>query len=287
MKEVFRINQIFIWLTILCLCICFSFPGIVEAGGKTSGHADGSYKFTSIKEEVLDSAQDLGRYKARDAYIAIVKSLEDLKKIHTLVKKSEHIDDVIGEVSDGLDQIASTYEKISNLAPSIIKNRKQELSHLQNSNRETLRTELELKQDIEKLKSENKLLQQRLAGVVDEIDSKNIKVSIQGNLSIINSLEGQRIIWGKFHQAQDKLFGSLKLNGRQLDYLLHVLEVNSRVYHEAANVARLRKSAKLALNNLGSLADIQSVIGDLQESWIEVDDIVSEISSAEFVIGID
>jgi len=78
----------------------------------------------------------------------------------------------------------------------------------------------------------------------------------------------------------------LGTNGKKIELLLHILKTNAIVYKEAAKVAKLRRSAKSALINLQSLSEIQNILGDLQNSWIEVNDLVSEISNADFILEI-
>lgn len=285
-------NRLAIWIKqvlvlLMVLVIILAAPGLAYAANRDQYKSmTGEEKFTEIKEQVTHSALSVSRYKAADAYKEITDALSDLKKLHTLVMKADHVDSVIDKVSDGLDRIASAYEEVAGLSSTMSQYRKGEFTYLQSVNGETLKTQNQLKQEISKLESENRLLKQKIEGITDDIEKKKIEISLRGNGSIISSLEAQRIIWDKFYLAQKKLLESLELNGRQIDLLLHVLDVNAKVYSEAANVARLRRSAKSALENLGSLADIQSVIGDLQDSWLQVDDIVSEISKADFAIDI-
>ncbi len=194
---------------------------------------------------------------------------------------------MIDEVADGLNEISLTYENVSKIGKDLIKFRDGNFQHLQAMSNETIKTEKEIEKETLRLEEENKRLQKKLISDIDDIDKNNIQVSLKGNMSIINSLKGQSIIWKKFYEAQTNLLSKLKLNSRKVDSLLHILEVNSRVYKEAANVAKLRKTAKSALDNLSSLGDIQKIIGDLQNSWLEVDDLVSDISNAEFTVDIN
>lgn len=247
----------------------------------------GEEKFTEIKDQLVQSKQNLAQYKASETYQEIVNALNEFHRIRDVVKNASHVDDVIEEVADGFENIASTYEKVVKLGGDLIQYRRGELRYLKDMNRETFRTEQELERKIVSLQDQNKLLQAKLSSTLDEIEKNNIEVSFKGNASIINSLRGQMIIWKKFYDAQNRLYEKLNLNGRKIDSLIHVLEVNAKVYKEAATVTRLRKSAKGALDNLSSLGDIQSIIGDLQNSWTEVDDLVSDISNADFVIDID
>jgi hypothetical protein len=60
------------------------------------------------------------------------------------------------------------------------------------------------------------------------------------------------------YSVKDKL----DLTKDKVDLLMHTLQENARVYEAAASVAKLRKSAHVALRNLASLADIEDVKED-------------------------
>jgi len=281
----FFLKQILIWSLIIVVLVMNS--GAAYASNDRYRKLDGEKKFSEIKEELINSTQNIAHYKASEANQELVKALSDFKKLRETVKKAQNIDDVIDEVADGLNEISLTYENVSKIGKDLIKFRNGNFQHLQEMSNETIKTEKEIEKETSRLEEENKRLQQKLISDIDEIDKNNVQVSIKGNMSIINSLKGQSMIWKKFYEAQTNLLSKLKLNSRKVDSLLHILEVNSRVYKEAANVAKLRKTAKSALDNLSSLGDLQKIIGDLQNSWVEVDDLVSDISNAEFTVDID
>jgi len=285
-RKVFWVKQIVTLLVVLIISLAF--VGEAQAANREQyKQLTGDKKFTEIKEQVTKSALSVSKYKASDVYQEMVNALDDLRKLHTLVQQATHVDDVIEKVVDELDQLASTYERVAALSAGMTQYRKDEFSYLQGVNGETLNTQRELKERIAELKSNNKLLQKKSGSATDEIESKKLEISLRGNDFIIKSLEAQSIIWDKFYQAQGRLLQSLDLNGRKVDLLCHMLQVNAQVYREASTVAQLRRSAKSALESLRSLADIQGIIGDLQDSWLQVNGIVSEISKAEFTIDIE
>ncbi|MFB2923155.1 MULTISPECIES: hypothetical protein [Aerosakkonema] len=285
-KKSFLVKQIFTWLLVLLLLL--GYAGQAQAANRDQYiHMTGEKKFTEIKKQVTRSSENVLQYKASDAYQEIVKALKDLRQLHTRIQKADHIDDVIEEVASGLDQIASTYERVANFSTSMTQYRKSEFTYLGAINQDTWKTEQKLKEQITKLESQNRLLQQMLSRAIDKIEAQKLEISLKGNASIIHSLEAQLIIWDKFYLAQKKLLESLDRSGKNIDLLLHILEVNAKVYREAANLARLRHSAKDALENLSSMADIQDIISDLEDSWLQVNDIVDEISKPDFTINIE
>jgi hypothetical protein len=281
----FWVKQIVVWLMILAISLSFAKEAQASSKEKYKQMA-GEEKFTEIQKQVTYSALNMSNYKASDAYQEIADALNDFRQLQTLVRKATYVDDVIDEVTDRLDRIATTYDNVVSFGQSMKQYRKGEFSYLKDINGETLKTQQELKKRITTLESENRLFQKKLSSATDEIELKELEIRLKGNKSVINSLEAQCMIWDKFYLAQNQLLESLDLNRRKINLLLQILEVNARVYHEAATVAHLRRSAKSALESLGALADIQSIIGELQDSWLQIDTIVSEIGKANFSIEI-
>ena len=280
-----RIKQIVI-CTLIVTFLLFSTPQARAANMKQYNKLTGEEKFVAIKEEVTHSALNIERYKASDIYKELEKASHDFQKIEHLLAKADNVDDVIEQVADRFNQVADIYQGISDWASEISTSRKNEFATLRSFRKETLRTRDELTSEIEKIKFENKSITNSINSTFDNTERKKIEISVKGNKSIINSLDAQRIIWDRFYQAQNKMLDPLTASGKNIDLLLHILNVNSKVYHEAANVALLRQSAKSALDNLQALANIDDVIIDLEDSWIEIDDIVSEISQAEFIVDV-
>jgi len=241
-------------------------------------------QFNEIKETIVDSTKAISNYGASEAFKLISSALTKFRDLHKQVKKAKYVDDIIDEVTTTLEEIANTYEQIADLKTDISRFRYIHTSKLKEAKNITNINVKDLLIELKRLKSENKTLKEKLAETNDEIEKQIIEVSIRGNESRINSTEARQEIWKKFNYAQEKLINRLGTNGKKIELLLHILKTNAIVYKEAAKVAKLRRSAKSALINLQSLSEIQNILGDLQNSWIEVNDLVSEISSADFVI---
>ena len=275
------LKHIFIWIIILVITISFV-PEAKAVNMKQYEKLEGEDKFTAIKEQVTHSALNIEKYKASNIYKELERASHNFKKIENLLKKTDNVDSVIDRVAENFDEVATIYEGISNYASEIAISRKDEFTNLRSFRKETLKTKNDLNSEIEKIKTENNHINRKLESTIDDLERRKIEISLKGNKSIINSLNAQCRIWDKFYQAQNKMLNPLKTSGKSIDLLLHILNVNSKVYHEAANVALLRQSARSALDNLQALANIDDVIIDLEDSWIEIDDIVSEISQAKF-----
>jgi hypothetical protein len=283
LRRGYWLGKVIICLTILLISLS---PILGAQADEQYKQMDGEAKFSKIQKQVTHSALSISNYKASDAYREINSALSDSQRLHTLVQKADYVNEVIDEVTDGLDRISTAYDRVIEIGSDMKRYRGDEFLSLRGFNRETLKTQQDLEKRVKKLNAESNSLQKRLRNVTDEFELKEINLTLQGNNSIVSSLEAQHVIWDKFYSSQNKLLESLDLNGRKVDLLLQALEVNSNVYHEAATVAHLRQSAQGALESLGNLADIQNIIGDLQDSFLQVNDIVSEISEADFASGI-
>lgn len=244
-------------------------------------------RFNEIKKDVVTSIKGVSNYGAADAYNLIRDAQDRFVNLYSKVKKSKYGDDIIDEITSSLDEIAETYEKVANLNEEIFKVRNKSDLLLSNTKNGLTRTVNELDDEINRISNESSNLKSQLGIITDSIEIQKIQIRINGNQSVLGSLLAQKTIWSKFLSSHDKLLDKLQLNDKKIELLLYALKVNAQVYREAANVARLRRSAKAALTNLESLSNVQNVLGDLQSSWGSVDDLVSEISSSDFNLNLD
>ena len=137
----FFLKQILIWSLIIVVLVMNS--GAAYASNDRYRKLDGEKKFSEIKEELINSTQNIAHYKASEANQELVKALSDFKKLRETVKKAQNIDDVIDEVADGLNEISLTYENVSKIGKDLIKFRNGNFQHLQEMSNETIKTEKE------------------------------------------------------------------------------------------------------------------------------------------------
>ena len=275
--NVTRLKKVFFAITIM-----------IPLFSSADNNINSEEKFNQIKNEVVSEARQVISFRANDAFSKIKNTLNDFRELRKTVKEAKSIDSVIDEVTNSLDEIATTYEEVAEMSTPIKTFRNEKINVLISNKNNTASTLTDISNKKGLVESENADFRKKLSDTslsLTETEKQKLDISIKGNNSIIKSLEAEEKIWGKFNQAQDSLLLRLNMNGEKVDLLLHALKTNASVYREAANVARLRKSAKDALNGLNSLSDIKDIIGDLQNSWLEVDDIVGEISNAELNVS--
>lgn len=269
----------FIYLIVALLVLngeAFTQNSVLELSDK----AEVYYK--DIKDEIVRNARKATSFKSKEAYDEIVKSLVKLRSLNFRIQNAENINPEVDIISKELGQIAQTYRKVANLQSSIGKFRGERLMDLQETRNRTQRYIELLEVEKNRMTDEVAFSVERSENEMDEIEKKKLVIGIKAKRCIINSIEGQINIWKNFVRVQERLIQKLELNGKKMDLLLFTLKTNSRVFREAANVSRLRKSAKEAFSNLESLSEMESLLSELQNSWTDVENLVNEISSYDF-----
>lgn len=264
-------KQNFLATVALCLLIC----------GKGNAAAPLPEQFQSIKDFVLESVSESQRIGASTAYQLLDDNLSAFRRLKQRVDSASHIDAVIDELSTELDRIATNFEHAARL--------RRDYADFTVSNNFSLRQkQQQTRQAIHEIDRRIAIIQSELntAGKAMShsslTDTERNRITISANTSVLNSLRAQKDIWQHFEQTQSRLITTLNVSTEKIDFLLFVLEKNAQVYREASNTAKLRRSVRMALNDLQALGAIEASLTDLQSSWQEVDQIVGEIGRQEF-----
>jgi hypothetical protein len=239
-------------------------------------------QFNSIKDSIITSARTTSSYGAAEAIEELNANLVLFDSLYNKIKSSKHPDDVINEVAEGLTKLSVSYRKIAMIKNEIFKVHNREFDSFRDNEGKTLATIKEIQRDKASYVKKIANAEESLKKEQNEIEKQKLNVSLQGWKSIIKSLEAQELIWNKFYEAQEKLLTKLKLSSEKISLLFHIIDTNATVYKYAAEVARLRKSALEALVNLASLTDLQALLNDMTNNWLQVNEIVDEISTADF-----
>ncbi len=236
------------------------------------------------KNSVLQSVNKISSYGASDALEEINENIYKFNKVSKLVSQANHVDDVIYEVADSLGEIAQSYRNIAKKKNDIFNVHTKELDSLEGIEKLNSNSIRDLQQKRKALLEDVSRMERTLTSSVSETQKQKDLISIQGHKSVIKSLEAQELIWVKFNEAQEKLIVKLRANSDSVGFFFHVLDVNAEVYQEAATTVKMRRSAKLALENLSNLVGLQDVISEMSNNWTGVDVLIQEISSADFRI---
>ncbi len=240
--------------------------------------------FEDRKNSVFRSVDKISSYGASDALKEINDNIKKFNKVSKLVSQAKHVDDVIYEVADTLAEIAESYRNIAQKKNDIFNVHTKELENLEGIEKLNSNSIRSLQQKRKDLLQDISRMERSLISYVSETQKQKDLVSIQGHKSVIKSLEAQELMWVKFNEAQEKLIVKLRANSDSVGFFFHVLDVNAEVYQEAATTVKMRRSAKLALENLSNLVGLQDIISEMSNNWTGVDVLVQEISSADFRI---
>jgi len=201
------------------------------------------------------------------------------------VYQANHVDDVIDDVADGLYEISKTYKKVTEKKDAILLEHGNALKTISNTDENTI--EYAIKNNADKIISLESEVTRLLKEIeVEQIETKKrkLEIDINSKKSIINSLKDKNKVWNNFRLSQEKLLLKLKKNSEIIDLFLFALDKNADVYKEAADVAMLRKSAKSMLSQLKLLNATDDLINNIENNWLEINDLMNEISKAEFKI---
>lgn len=263
----------------LALTLCGFLPG----GSGAAGTDNLSEQFSSIKQDLIETAALSQTTGARATYHLLQQNLATFHNLRLRVLGAAHVDDVIGELSAELDNIAGNFEKAARLRSQYRNYTHEMQSHLQRTRQQTRRAVDTLERRV--IVVSGQLDAARLASADSQADAlhrERNRITVLASSSILNSLRAQQNIWARFARAQQRLYATLLDSAERVDFVLFTLETNARVYREAANTAQLRRSAQLAIADLQALGNVEGSMADLEASWHEVDQIIREIGSEEF-----
>lgn len=238
-------------------------------------------QFNQIKQSVLDTVSESQNLGAASTHRLLRENLAAFQSLSARVRQAPRIDDVIEELATELDTIAHNFEQAAKLRVEYGENAEDSRLLMASKHRETQAAINEINKRIHQTRTEMHNAQTAIASTTLQRDKNRIIIS--SNQSVLNSLEAQKQIWVRFADSQSRLMSTFTASTERVDFVLFVLEKNARVYREAANTAQLRRNVRLALQDLQSLGAIENSLVDLAASWREVDAIVSEIGSEEFV----
>ena len=115
----------------------------------------------------------------------------------------------------------------------------------------------------------------------NSLEKQKIQFAIDGYNNILQTLYAQQTIWNKFYEAQEILEHKLKNYSQKISVLLYILNINAQLYEQAANVALLRNTTIVALNNLTKLTELQKIITEIESSENDITQWLSKIEQTK------
>src|SRR5262249_837006 len=146
--------------------------------------------------------------------------------------------------------ISSSYRKLASMETDITQVFNREMANLKSTHGATVDIVASVNADIATYQKAIAALENALQSEANAIEKQKKEITIRGHKSIINSLEGRRVIWSKFTDYQDGILKKLGTNRDNIGLLFHTLKTNADVYEQATETIRLRRIAVDSLGNL-------------------------------------
>lgn len=238
--------------------------------------------FKEIKNQFLAATTQILKQGTKEAYFKISRTLQLFKTSSTNLVKNQNIDKAIEEVTDKLIATSQTYKEIVAMSSNIMKAHQQQFEIIKDLKKKTLYNLEKIDQKNHKYQSLLSDAKSKLFELDNRLEKQKWQFSIDGYKNIIDTLYTQRKIWSKLHKVQEILETKLHTHSQRIEVFLHILDINAQIYEQSANVALLRKTTLLKLNNLINLSELQSIIADIEKSENEVRQKRKKLEHIEF-----
>jgi hypothetical protein len=239
--------------------------------------------FNEIKGQLLAVIEQFLTFGTPEAYIKIRYNLQSIKTLHTTLIQQEQIENIVDEIAQELLVIARSYQEIAAMAPTIMAKHQEQfqiITELQSKtfrNRERVTQRQQQYQEL--LKNSQKEI--NLTSPNNSLEKQKIQFAIEGYNNILQTLYAQQTVWNKFYEAQEILKHKLKSYSQKISVLLYILSINAQLYEQAANVALLRNTTIVALNNLTNLTKLQKIITEIDSSEKEITQWLNKIEQTK------
>src|SRR5690349_19205592 len=189
-------------------------------------------------------------------------------------------DEEIAEVAKQVSDIAKSFREIAELAPGVFQRRKQELTNISTIGEEIGFRLAEASDRLAELHRDNDQINNTLrAGNLPRTDIEKLRLTLGANDAEIHSLEAATAAWNYFAERHDELASKLSDQSADLDVFFHALRENARVYDAAARTLNMANSVKVALKDLDSIQNLETVQNQLVQSWGDLMKIVDEVNN--------
>ena len=239
--------------------------------------------FNEIKGKLLAVIEQFLTFGTQAAYIKIRYNLQSIKILHTrLIQQDEA--HVIDEIAAELLAIARNYQEIAAMAPTIMAKHQEQfkmITALQHKTFRNMERITQQQQHYQELIKKNQAVATNLIQLNQSLEKQKIQFAIDSYNTILQTLYAQQTIWNKFYEAQGILEQQLKNYSEKIGILLYILNINAQLYEQAANVALLRSTTVVALNNLTNLTELQKIITAIASSENDINQWLSKIEQTQ------
>ncbi|MEK7990649.1 MAG: hypothetical protein VSS52_006550 [Thiotrichaceae bacterium] len=219
--------------------------------------------YQNIKKNLKTEVKQLLEKNTGEAAYLIKKHLKKLNTLDNLVRQAKNVDRIVQPVADELLQIAQTYRTIANTKPVVEQTHQNILTRLQKLQANTMNYQKIAQANVSKLQAD--------AQAITEGWRKD-------NLQRVASLlYTQQSLWTQFQQQQVEITTQAKAYSAKILDFLSFLNMTSQVYEGTANLALVRQSSIVDLQNLMDLSRLRTIIGEIQQYETKINSLLEQI----------
>jgi chromosome segregation ATPase len=214
----------------------------------------------------------------------ILKALDDsivaTRRIREMVEEADIVtDEQIAEVAAEIGEIADSFRAIADHAPQVFERRWAELASIDAIGEEIGFRIADANSRIEELKNGNAAIDKHVRNeTLTQSQIEKLRLTRQANDAEMHSLEAAVAAWNYFSERHESVMVRLGDQSEDLDVFFHALRENARVYEAAAQTLGIANSLKLALSDLSSIENLDTLRGELVKSWDDLMKIVDEVN---------
>ncbi len=238
--------------------------------------------FQQLKADLLSATRIIMETGTQPAFTEIQKQLNSVKALYTEANRSQEINVIIMRVTLQLQAIARVYRDIASNRLTLLQQHQQQFENIETLKEETQKRIQKLTQNKQRYLNLFTETQQKISSGVGDVEKQKLQFSLEGYKNIAQSMHVQQSIWESFYRAQVELETALKAHSRKIEVLLYLLDINAKIYEQAANTASLRQSTMINLNDMINLEEFRRVMKDIADSEQVLQDWLARIEQTNF-----
>lgn len=186
----------------------------------------------------------------------------------------------IAAIAEEIGAIARSFRAIAELAPGVFERRWQEISNI-----DAIGTAIGFRiatanARVAELRAENEQIDQYLRSTtLTRAQIEMLRLTRTANDAEAHSIEAAIAAWNYFSERQSDVMARLGDQSEDLGVFFHALRENARVYEAAAQTLGIANSLTLALRDLSTIENLESLRSEIVKSWDDLMKIVDEVSN--------
>ena len=237
--------------------------------------------FKEIKSQFLAATTQILKQGAKEAYDKISHNLHSFKILSNKINTQE-IDNITQEFTRELIATGQTYKEIAVMDESIMKSHQQQFDIIKSLKKKTLDKIEAIEKQQQKYRALHNDAQSKLIQLDNHLEKQKWQISLDSFQSIVKTLSVQQKIWNRLYEVQKHLEPKLYIHSQRIGLLLHVLDLNARIYEQSANVVLLRKTVEFSPDNFIDVSKLKGIVNDIKTSENDIKQLIKQIEKTEF-----